>query len=209
MYLRPSAVGETLTSAYAIMKLSPGMQDNVNMSGVLKTEKLNPTQTRTSKTDTGLIAMNYMEAGHLIAAAENQGDLFKNWARFCYDPDDRNPEWQRAGKVIVDHVYSKWLTITKKRNKAETKWEDMAMLSALDARSRCIRKKGYPITEICTILGLGKKAPDHWERDHKSDFDSMGLIMDKLNATTLKPVAEYINSVLDNTGGKNYALCNT
>lgn len=210
MYLNPAKTGECLTMAYGIMKGSPGVETITKKQAQrnelkavydhhLKSQRQNivstPSPMVTGKTtcavkiDTGHKAMNFLEAGELIAAAEGQGEGYKHWARFAYDPD-HGAEWLLSGKWVTRQLFGAWCFLNRRQTKVSAqRFEDMAMLCAIDKAHRvaCGEVK-YTVDKICQHLGYKDGNSAHWGRRLRPHWDFMATMLDRHNNKTLSPV---------------------
>lgn len=145
--------------------------------------------TQSSKKDTSTQTMNYLEAGAIIAAAEDQGEGFKYWARFCYSPDS-DREWVSAGRWVSYQLFTAWAYLNRRKTKLPIeRVHDLAMLCALDSVSRYNNKKSkYTQDQICQALGYKNAANANYLRTIQPHFDFMGRILDIHNGRMLAPV---------------------
>lgn len=210
MYLNTGNPGEVLTAAYGIMK-SSHREPVADISSELRTPQqviydefkkserneiistpkqlLGTKQTRPGKLSTTGQVMNFTEAGAIIAAAENQGQGYLEWARFCYNPD-HDAEWASAGRAIIDRLFCCWAYLNRRSVKLEIgKYQDLAMLCCMDSAHRYVTgKPKFSADQVCQHLGYKNKDNANWRRSLRDHWRFMSQMLDRHNFLTISPV---------------------
>lgn len=226
MYLNTKQPGEVLTEAYGITK--KGRREPVadtssdlraaqqvvydafkkcDRSEILSTpaQLLGAKQTRAGRMSTTGQVMDFIEAGYIIAAAENQGQGYKEWARFAYNPD-HDDEWCRAGAAIANRLFCAWAYLNQRSARLSAdRYQDMAMLCCIDSAFRyATGKPKFSADEICQHIGYKNKDNANWPRSLRGHWRFMSQILDFHNSKTMTPVKAKIYELRYDETQKTY-----
>lgn len=227
MYLNPSKAGECLTMAYGIQKgkyqsevfIEPNAAGKQAMLKAqydkhLKSERneivsiqnplTNATPTPTGMSDNGRRTMDFLEAGAIIAAAEDLGEGYKHWARFCYNPD-HDDEWKLSGLWVINRLGLSWAFSNRRkiRNKQPEFFFDMAQLCAMDkAHREATGQAKFSDPVICRHLGYKDAHTANWKRSLLPHWELMQMILDRVNSKVMASVGKCVKAMQEEDNEK-------